>query len=372
MKNKNIIFITLTIINFCSLMAQFEGLGTYYEDTTLRALVKLNRVNAITETNLLYNSVSRYCFNKDGRVIETFNNSGHRMKFEYNAKGLVTKRISFDDKDTSKIEAWTSITFNDKGYLLKEENGNYQDGKLVVHTESETKVLSEEKDKTRMVTYKYLGDSVYETITGLDSTSGIYNYYITYTYRPEDIDEKGRKQGNKTVERTYVKNNCFYQDEITYKVNGRIEIADKIESYYTQTDAKGRTIASGKMNYENAYMAFMQKHPEDFNYYVFSPLFLKAVLTGTVKGEKEADSKYTYDVKGRLIEKDFYGSNYKFKYNEKNQITEQINGGNLNSTEQFWYNEKGLIIKTRNIQPANEAFGRSAQTQEYRYDFTYN
>lgn len=204
-----------------------------------------------------------------------------------------------------------------------------------------------------------------------DSIDGIYRYIVSYEYRPEDIDEKGRKHGEKMVWRYYTTDYCLYEDHVEYSVFGSIEVAKKISSSYYQRDEKGRLLESGNINYEEVYMDFVQEHPEDFNLNYYSPLFVKAVFEGKVQGQRKADLKCVYDAKGLLLEKQFYGSNCKYKYNDKGEITEVVCDSEFGtSTQQFWYNENGLISKTIHI-PNRDVENAENDARECVYNYTY-
>ncbi len=353
--------------------AQFTGLGSFWHDTLLIPQIKAQKVSCVTERITKYNNAfnGRYCFDSVGRVIETINGSGQRIKYEYHDKNLVSKQIYFEERDSSKINSWSLTTYDKNGRVLKVEHGYFHESKAMLSKDTETKLSGENSARPYAEITKYYGDKIVSTTLEHDSTSGIYNFHISYSYEPEDVDEKGRKQGKKTLERSYFKDNCIYEDEIKYKVNGRIEIAENIETRYTQTDSKGRVLEYGDINYEEAYSTFIQEHPEEISYYAMSPLFIKAIFEGKIKGVREADAKFTYDVKGRLVEKHFYGSDFKFRYDEKNQLVEVRCSGNQHYTELYLYNDKGLIEKAASTHWNPNEEGSPKNTNEVTYTYTY-
>jgi hypothetical protein len=100
-------------------------------------------------------------------------------------------------------------------------------------------------------------------------------------------------------------------------------------------------------------------------------LFIKEILNNRIKGDRKADVKYVYDSKGLLIEKNSYGTHYKFKYNNKDQVVEQTGQGSYNTIDLLYYNEKGLVGKmiSKRSNP-NDASGK-IETYEAAFNYTY-
>ena len=378
MKHRSLLLTLSLVFCFMSSKAQFEGLGSFFTDTVLRAQVIANRVSSVTLTvtqNGSTNYNGRYDFDLHGRVIETnrpyMGNS--RMKMEYFKGDLIARTVNYDKEDTTKIANWRSYTYDEKDRRIKEESVNYFEGKSVITESIVTKILVDQNGWTNSETNEYYSSNeLSSTQYRSDSINGIYTFTTTYKYRPNDVDEKGRKSGEKILKRFYTKDRCSYEDELQYEVYGRIETVEEITTRYKQFDEKGRLVEAGKIDYQEVYMNFIQEHPEEYNFYYSSPLFVKAVLEGTVQGERKQDENYTFDTKGLLVEKHFYGSNYKLKYNDKRQLIEITCDGPLITTELFWYNEKGLVSKTvfTSRNPHDTIIDR-IQTQECAYTYTY-
>jgi hypothetical protein len=366
--------LTLAFLTCFVSKAQFEGLGSLFTDPLFRDLAKARHVRTMEEvdsrpTYTVYGG--RYTMDTAGRVIAMLNSSGHLVRREYNAKSLIAKSLFYDEKDTSKIAYWVRMEYDEKGRLIKEETGIYQDGKLVVKKNLDSRVITGKEGKKRTETCHYYHDKVTRTTYSSDSVAGIYEFSISYEYRRATPDEKGRQMGEKMLTRNYYKDNCHYTDKVNYIINGRRQVPMKIETSYHQTDAKGRVLEYGTIGYEEAVSAYFQEHPEDFNRYSMPPLFIKEILNNRIKGDRKADVKYVYDSKGLLIEKNSYGTHYKFKYNNKDQVVEQTGQGSYNTIDLLYYNEKGLVGKmiSKRSNP-NDASGK-IETYEAAFNYTY-
>ncbi len=303
-------YTALSIVSTPSFKAQFDGLSTFFNDTLIRKQIISNRISAITEM-VTEDSVTkyngRYCFDKNGRGIETnfvYGLAFYRTQYEYNASGRWTKTIRYETNDTSKIESWTNYTYDAENRMLKVEKGNNREGKTVLNTIYQTKVIKGKKGAIKIESQRYEDNKLHSTIYSKDSISGVDTFGVNYEFKPGHVDETGRRMGEKTIFKTYTKENCSYTHEVKYTVYGPTETAQKITSQYTQLDEKGRFLEEGTLVYDEAYMEFMQEHPEDFNPSYYSPLFIKALFKGEVQGLKQAENKHTYDAKGALIQKE--------------------------------------------------------------------
>lgn len=347
-------------------------------DTILRNQVKANRIVTVSEY-IKVDSISKYngtyFFDANGRVTEfnmVYGNGFNRNKFYYNKIGSWTKTIRYDSQDTSKIESIKIWTWDVENHLLKEERNVDINGKMEMRKTFESTYSKTAKGVYRIVRKRYEDNKFHSTIYGHDSTSGKQKFYVSYEYRPGDVDEKGRRAGVKTVARSYTKDFCTYDDVLTYQVFGKSEVLNKIKTQYIQLDVKGRLLEVGEINYDDVYMDFMQEHPEDFNPNFYAPVFLKALLEGKVQGVKNPEFKNAYDAAGRLIEKDLFVYCYTMKYNEKGQLVEQFgeNKENQSTKQLYWYNEKGLISKTQStsLDPLSE----NAQVTKQESTFVYS
>jgi YD repeat-containing protein len=342
-----LIFISLMLLVANVFKAQFDGIGSYQSDKMFSDQLKAKGVSCVSELGAretyTYNG-GLLCVDRNARPLK-LNRQGNYLVWEYDNKGRIIKTTWFDPKDTTVINYWYSYVFDDKDRLLKQEVGNNHEGKLEVRKESETVIVAEKHGVTRTESKKFYGDKVVEISYKQDSVSGIYRYEITYSYEPGNEDEKGRKNGTKTLERYYEKNHCIYSEEIKYKVFGKIETLEEIKGWYTQRDPKGRVTEEGSIDYENAMMEYVEQHPEEFNMYALPPQLAKDLLSGKLKGAKKQSTTYKYNEKGQLAEKEDYTGRYKFVYNQKGLLIEQTCEGYTNSTYKFEYNEKGLIAR---------------------------
>lgn len=377
------------LLSAFSIKAQFDGLSTFFNDTILRKQIISNRISAITEMvteDSLTKYNGRYCFDTNGRGIEmnmVYGLAQYRNQYEYNASGRWTKTIRYEANDTTKVESWTKYTYDADNRMLKVEKGNNREGKTVVNTLYQSKVIKGKKGTIKMESQRYEDNKLYSTTYSHDSISGKDTFGVYYEFRPGNVDETGRRIGEKTLIRSYTKDHCSYMDEIKYRVFGASETVQKIKTTYTQLDDKGKFLEYGTVLYDETYMDFMQEHPEDFHPNYYSPVFIKALFEGKVQGQKQAENKNTYDANGALIQKEtndypedprageLITFRYEFKYNEKGQMIEQTMQGveGYNSLQVFWYNKNGMIYKTLltywNTSEENPV--KKTKTMEYVY-----
>lgn len=350
--------------------ALFDNIHDFKSDSALVALVKLNKVKSVSQVVSTPNytfAYGEFKYNEKGKVIYMLTQGG-RNGYEYDGDVLV-KLTQYNNKDSA--ESWQKYTYDNKNRLLKTEPSYYQEGKLTSYVETESKLISEEKDKSRWQTTKYGFTDIYTVTYALDSSANNMHYYIEYEYRPEDVDEKGRKRGNKEVTRSYTKNNCRYEDIVKYKVYGRLETPDDIKTYYYQGDDKGRLTEFGEVDYDPAVEQFMSEHPEEFSYGIISPKFIKAVLNGELKTDRHPKVKQVYDANGRIIEKEHYGTRYTFKYNNKGQLAEQIKQTTPPTKDELFYNEKGLISRVLTTGKTLDSGDKTVVLEESNFTYTY-
>ena len=348
--------------------ALFDGIHSFQYDSLFRSLIKMNGVSSVTErvsrkTGILISGT--LYFDREAHVIET--TVYRRNKFEYKGD-LLVNHVHYNERDTTKVVGWTSYTYNDNARLLLTEQTYEREGNMMTMKESETKILLDTPKKRYAETKRFYDNKIAETKYTLDSTAGIYNYVIIYQYDPKDVDAKGRKQGKKVTERSYMKDNCKYVDKVTYKVNGRLEVADKFETTYYQLDTNGKLIEYGELEYDKAIEEYYRSHPQEFNYYSYSPNLLKALFEGKLPTTRKAKIKQAFDEKSRLVEKTHYGKKYRFVYNSNNQLTEQIQG---TTREQFFYDKNGVIIKVTTTGLKQNGGNVPEVVQEVDYIYTY-
>jgi|JI8StandDraft_1071087.scaffolds.fasta_scaffold42581_2 hypothetical protein len=348
--------------------ALFDGIYSFQYDSLFRSLIKTKGVSSVTErvsrkTGILISGT--LYFDREAHVIET--TVYRRNKFEYKGD-LLVNHVHYNERDTTKVVGSTSYTYNDNARLLLTEQTYERDGKMMTMKESETKILLDTPKKRYAETKRFYDNKIAETKYTLDSTAGIYNFVIIYQYDPKDLDAKGRKQGKKVTERSYMKDNCKYVDKVTYKVNGRLEVADKFETTYYQLDTNGKLIEYGELEYEKAVEEYYRAHPQEFNYYSYSPNLLKALFEGKLPTTKKAKIKQVFDEKSRLVEKTHYGKKYRFVYNSSNQLTEQIQG---TTREQIFYDKNGVIIKVTTTGLKQNGGNVPEVVQEVDYIYTY-
>lgn len=358
--------------NFAGL-AQFQELASY-EDPAFKKMIKTQHVRTVSEVEARATYtffVGRYTFDTLGRVIERFRGSGPKVRIEYNNKNQVSKTIVYDGKDSSKVEYWINREYDEKGRVMKEETVTYQDGKEIVSIREETKIFTLPNGKKRKETYKGYGIFPTDTVFSTDSISGIYEFNICYEKSRNEENEEGLQRSKKILTREYFLNNCFYSEEIEYTVYGRLETPREIKGQYNQTDAKGDLLESGEMDYEKVFATYFEAHPEDFNMYILPPNFIRQILNNKIKGEKKPYIRNTYNSKGLLIEKLFFGTTYKFKYNTKGQAIEQTGIGSSNTTNLLYYNEKGLVSKMITIYLNPNEDPPKKETTEDTFTYTY-
>lgn len=348
----------------------FDGIHNFSHDSALVDMVKKNKVKSVKQvvTTRTYTfAYGEFTFNEMGQVIDMLTQQG-RIAYAY-AGALCVKSIRYAKTDS--IESWVNYIYDNKNRLLKTEQNYYQEKRLNTYVDKESKLVSENKNCTRWETTDYGYQDIYTISQVIDSTNNNAHYKIEYKYRPKDVDEKGRKRGNKTLTKTYIKDNCKYEIVVKYKVYGRLESPDDIKTNYYQGDKNGHLIEFGDIDYGPAMEQYISLHPEEFSYGTLPPNFIKAILSGEFNTSREAKIKQVYDAKGRMIEKNHYDTRYTFHYNAKGQLHEQIKEGKYPRKDELFYNEKGLIIRVLTTGYTTESGDKTVVLEESNFTYTY-
>lgn len=266
MSQRSFLFVCCFVCAYFSLKAQFEGQGSFSTDSLLRAQLKINRVNSVTETikkNDVTSSVGRIYFDTLARVIEA--TYPYRVKWEYDQGGRLIKWTSCDIKDSTKVYYWFKYDFDAKGRLLKQEHGQYEGKKLTISKISESKTISEIKGVIKRETNMYFNNNITATAISLDSVSGIYKFEIHRTYESigamYGLPGMSDKTEKKKLIRRYVIDSCYYEDKIEYEMDGGVETVKNIETVYDQRDRKGRVLEHGIIEIDGEYEKYLAKHP---------------------------------------------------------------------------------------------------------------
>lgn len=358
--------------NFPRYQGQFEGFSTFFYDSTYTKLFQKNKVRAVTEiiaaTNYTVTNGTAY-FDKKGQVELYQTNSGTTKNHFKNGRVLKTDHLK--QGDTATVEGWTEYHYDSTGILLKTENCSFNEGKLQRGTDSETIIKYRSSGKMRYQTTKYGYKDIYAVTSVLDSAAGDYHYTITYEFRPDEVDEKGRKIGEKELERSYEKDHCLYQETFKYKVYGRLEVPEDVKGYYYQNDDKGRLLEFGEIDYEKAMDEFYSEHPEEFTYGALSPRFIEALLAGKLSKGRNPNIIQKFDKNGKMTEQQHYGTNFKFKYNAQGQLTEQSAafGEQPPRVETYIYDKLGLLVEVKSYTAPNEYGQGGEQIIRYSYRF---
>lgn len=350
---KQVLWGLLLSSNF--LFAQFEGYTSFKNDTSLIRKIKKADIKSAVEktmrgTEVLQNKT--YVFNTSGRISDLYETVGAtktHKSYSYNTRGQVVSEIEFGSADSNQIVASENNMYTDKGQLLHSEKLLLTEGVLGIESIIESRVVLSSATKTIVESDEFFRGNKTASYKLIDSIVGKTKFAITYRYKENDVDNKGRIHGKKNVVRTYVLNGTEYEDNIEYEVYGSSESSKDISTKYYVRDAKKRLLEHGTIDYEAVYADFLQRHPDNFNPYQISGLFVEAVLKNQVMGTKRPDAKFIYNAKGQLLEKTWYGSKYKYSYDAKGNIIsfsiegDGIDNGLIKNT--LSYNEKGLVTK---------------------------
>jgi YD repeat-containing protein len=348
----------------------FDGIHNFKSDSVLRAMVNQQHVKSISQvvSNRNYTfSYGEFSYNEKAQVTRMRTQSAN-IGYEY-IDNLCTKELHYAKQDS--LESWTDYVYDDKSRLLKTVRNYHSQGKFMSYTEIVSKLISEDHIKKHWETTEYSYQDIYTITQSLDSTANNSHYYIEYKYRPKEVDEKGRKRGNKKLTKTYTKDNCKYEIVVKYKVYGRLESPDDVKTYYYQGDKNGHLLEFGEIDYESAMHEYMSRHPEEFVYGVLPPNFIKEILNGELNTNRTPKIKQVYDAKGRIIERTHYNTRYTFSYNAKGQLVEQIKQGTHPTKDQLFYNEKGLITRLLTTGYTADSGNKTVVLEESNFTYTY-
>lgn len=357
-------------LNYPSGTMVFDGIHTFRRDSALQDLVQKQKVKSISQIIATPNYTLTYgeFFYNEQSQITRMHTQSYTVGYEYSGT-LRTKELHYNKKDS--LESWTDYVYDEKKRLVKTIRNYYSQGKLISYTENETKPIAEDANKKRWETTRYGINDIYTIKYSLDSTANNIHYYIEYEYRPKDVDQKGRKTGDKKMTRSYIKDNCRYEDIVKYKVYGRLESTKDIETHYYQGDEKGRLIEYGDLDYEKGMMQYISEHPEQYLYGAYPTGLVKAILDGQLSAERKAKITQVYDANGRLIEKKHYDKRYSFKYNSKGQLIEQVTQGNYPATDTIYYNKNGLISRIVTTGYTLKSGDKTVVLEESNFIYTY-
>lgn len=359
--------------------AQFEGINSFFNDTALIAKVKSHKIRSAQESVLQNGKTTllkKYYFDTNGKVCDMFTFSGttvSRKHFEYDKNGYVILNQNYEEGDTTKKSSSQTAQYNATGQLLSKQTNYTLDNKPVSELEFSSKPVLSTSTKTIIEAKEFYRTNTTARIRFVDSIVGADKYTCSYRFREGDTDEKGRVHGKKTVERSHKQGAVLFNDEVEYEVYGRLESPKDIKSSYYESDAMNRMLEFGEIEYEEVYADFLQRHPDNFNPYQVSPLFVAAVFNNEITGQKRPDAKFTYNQKGQLIEKLFYGTTYSFEYNAAGNIiaytTKGENADYGKTGYSLFYNEMGLVTKIiiENTPPQGSATATTKQELTYRY-----
>lgn len=360
-----------------SLYAQFEGLTSFFNDTVLTAKVKANKVHSAQEFILQNGApvlLKKYYFNGNGKVCDMFTLGGNlytRKHFEYDTNGMLALDQSYEQGDTTKISATQSMQYGTSGQLLSKQQQYKIDNKEVNEKEFSSKTVMSTSTKTIIEAEEFYHANKTARVRFIDSIVGTDLYTCSYRFREGDLDEKGRIHGKKTLERNHKLGTTVINDEVEYEVYGKIESPKDIKTHYYDYDANKRMLEYGEINYEEVYAEFLQRHPDNFNPYQVSPLFVAAVFKNEIKGQKRPDAKFTYNQKGQLIEKLFYGTIYTFEYDAAGNVIAYSTRGEKadygKSNFKLFYNKMGLVSKVVSVSTPPEGSGTAFEKQELSY-----
>jgi hypothetical protein len=357
--------------------AQFEGINSFFNDTALIAKVKRHKIRSAQEVVLQNGKtqlLKKYYFDHNGKVCDMYTFSGtgvSRKHFEYDKNGFVTLEQYYEDGDTTKISSSQSMQYNASGQLLSKKNNYTLDNKQVNEIEFISKPILSTSTKTIIEAQEFYRANKTARLKFIDSIVGADQYTCSYRFKEGDADEKGRIHGKKTIERSHKQGAVTFSDEVEYEVYGNTESPKDIKSSYYEYDAKKRMLEFGEINYEEVYADFLQRHPDNFNPYQVSPLFVAAVFKNEITGQKRPDAKFTYNQKGQLLEKLFYGIIYSFEYdaigNTIAYTTKAENADYGKSNFKLFYSEMGLVSKIISESTPPEGSGAAAERQELTY-----
>lgn len=374
---KNLILLSLFFVT--AAQAQFSDINSFFYDTLLQNGIRTNKVRTVSEwqKDSVKHYNGYYVFDAKGRVIKLAtarNGFFYRKHFVYNNANAIIEDISYVNGDTTKIESWKKRTYDAKNRLLLEERGQHyggQDlkGKSMEATYSTNKKGAEVRRYKSYIDYR---PKPSKTTVSYDSLVGDIKYIINFTSQ-ESGSQPEPQYGERTLARTYAKNNGEYTDMITYRAFGKNQIAIAVSSTYVLYDDKKRLLEYGSITYEEAFMDFAQEHPEDYSEGSYSPSFITALYAGQITGKKKIELKMTYNALGQIETKSQDNWSYTLRYNAKDQVSGYTLEGEegYRAKMEIWYDEKGLITKTLQSSWNVENEAEPNQSIELLYTYTY-
>ena len=374
---KNLILLSLFCVTTAH--AQFSDINSFFYDTLLQSGIRTNKVRTVSEwqkdTVKQYNGY--YVFDAKGRVIKLStarNGVFYRKHFAYNNANAIIEDISYVNGDTTHIESWKKRTYDAKNRLLLEERGQHYGGKDLKGKSIEVTYSTNKKgaEVRRYKSYIDYRPEPSKSTVSYDSLAGDIKYTVNFESEGSG-SQQDPQYGERTLVRTYTKNNGEYSDMVTYRAFGKNQIATAVSSTYVLYDDKKRLLEYGSITYEEAFMDFAQEHPDDYSEGSYSPSFITALYAGQITGKKKIELKTTYNALGQIETKSQDNWRYTLNYNAKNQVSDYTLEGEEGywAKMEIWYNEQGLITKTLQSTWNVENEAEPKQSFEFLYTYTY-
>ncbi len=372
---KNIFLFSLFFVT--TAQAQFADISSFFYDTLLQAGIRTNKVRTVSEwqKDSIKHCNGYYVFDNKGRVIKLStarNGIYYRKQFVYNDANAIIEDISYVNGDTTKIESWKKRTYDAKNRLLLEERGQHYGGQDLKGKSIEVSYSTNKKgaEVRRYRSYIDYRPEPSKTTVSYDSLAGDIKYTISFTSQGSG-SQQGPQYGERTLVRTYTRDNGEYSDIVTYRAFGKNQVATAVSSTYVLYDDKKRLLEYGSVSYEEAFMDFAQEHPEDYSEGSYSPSFITALYAGKINGQKKTELKMTYTASGQIETKSQDNWHYTLHYNAKDQVSDYTLEGEegYRAKMEIWYNEKGLITKT--LQSSWNADNEEGPKQSFEFQYTY-
>ena len=369
-------YVLLAVFASSSFIAlpQFAGAGSLLNDSGFVKELRTKGVRSITERfeeNGQTRVTTRY-LNRHAQVIES--SGPWRIKFHYDSLGRVIKVDNYGSEDSTKLAYWSSTEYDAYGHAISGAQGRYDNQPETFNLKY--KVVKQKSSAGYFMTdgRAYMDTFLVQKIYHLDSLAGKYRYeieqqldYMSAMYGLPATDEMAL--GKKTVKRSYTKDTVAYQDYIEYSIQGTETKLMNVGTTYTISDRKGRVLEKGELDYNDAFELIMAKHAEAELQGGYPNEMAEALLSGKLKGKKNARQKWTYSNKGLLLLRKEYGSDYVYTYDAKDQVILVKCSNYAPHTMAFSYNEKGLPQVITVV--SDEAQGNQTQIKPAVYTFSY-
>ena len=362
--------VIMTSLSPLTMLAQEFEFSKYLLDSTSRRPLVRAKVKSVIELSTRPDGKIRtrgLYFDKMGRLEESYFPDYFpkltKVTYEYYQHGELKKQSYFDQKDTTKLIEWKDFEYNSEGHLVKEKitNTEAQGTSHSEVTKYDKPISENQKTITKQIR---TNASFIETILIIDSTINEIQFriFIKYSESPSSAPNNLLSQ-QKTITRTFIKNNIEYKDLAMFSINNRQSELTRFIRTSTLLDNQKRKIEVIKANYTEA----NPKRSGDEN-----PAYAINRWTENMIALSKANENSVFEIIDNRTFNPKITEKINYSYNENDLLQEMITfKGGQEITKRYTYDSKQQLIEIKTITKRTQYSGVTESFTK-RTVYTYN